>query len=191
LLWWGEITAADDFYQTQVGVNSTMNAAEVIKLFQLEPLAVEGGFFKLTYRSSFIAEGASRVCCSSIYFALTAESPINFFHKLQSDIVHYFIRGCPIKYTVISPTGNCTTTVLGHSLKAGHQQHCIVLRNHWKMAELLQNSEEQDFGLISETVCPGFEYEDRTMATLEDIQKIRSADWNSLAHGITASSSSS
>ena len=166
-----------------------MDATEIIKLFQLEPLPKEGGFFKLIYRSNCTTEGASRVCCSSIYFALTNESPINYFHKLQSDIVHYFIRGCPIKYTVISPAGDRSTTVLGQDLKAGHQHHLIVPSSHWKMAELLPGSEEQDFGLICEAVCPGFEYEDRSMATPEDIQNVRPADWERLTHGIFSASS--
>ena len=166
-----------------------MNAAEIIEFHRLEAHDW-GGYFKLIYRSNLNAEGDSRVCCSSIYFALTNDSPINHFFKQKSDVVHYFIRGCPIKYTVISPAGELSTTILGQDWKVGHQQHFIVPGNHWKMAELLPGSEEKDFGLICETLCPGFEYKDVSMATQEDIQKLRPADWKCLVRGIFSSSSS-
>ncbi len=162
--------------------------AELISKLDLKPLQLEGGFFKVIYisnRSTDIGEQISRNVCSSIYYALTEESPFNFFHKVQSDIVHYFLRGSPIKYTVVSPEGECTTTVLGPNLQQGHLFHLVVPKDHWKLGELQLDSGGQDFGLICEAVCPGFDYDDRTMATLEDLKAFCPNNWQHLSHGIS------
>ena len=92
-----------------------------------------------------------------------------------------------MKYTIISPEGNCSTTVLGPDLQAGHQLHLVVPGSHWKMVELLC-SESGDYGLICEAVSPGFEYDDRTMATHDDLKELCPETWQLLVHGICAPS---
>lgn len=165
----------------------------IIKELKLEPVPNGGGFIRVIYRSGLETtidtgnERVTRVLCSSIYFAMTADDPVSYLRRLRSDSIHYFIRGCPMKFTIISPDGNCSTAVLGPDLQAGHQLYIIVPGLHWKMAELL-HSVPDDYGLISEVVNPGYECEDNTMATLDDLKKLCPENWQSLAHGICTES---
>lgn len=76
-------------------------------------------------------------------------------------------------------------TVLGSDIKAGHCGYLIVPGGHWKMSELLSVG-GQDYGLISEVVCPGFEYEDRTMATLDDLKALCPDRWQHWTRGINS-----
>ncbi|HHP7229257.1 MAG TPA: cupin domain-containing protein, partial [Xenococcaceae cyanobacterium] len=61
---------------------------------------IEGGYFKETYRSGYIVPtdrvGKARNILTSIYYLLTDERPIDYFHKNQSDIIHYFHCGSPV-----------------------------------------------------------------------------------------------
>lgn len=136
----------------------------IIHSLKLTP-HIEGGYFRRTYESEHSA-GNHKRAMSSIYYLLTNDSPIGFLHQNKSDIIHYFHAGSAIKYTLISPDGEITTHVLGPDLAQGHQFQLVVKGGHWKASQLLEGS----FGLISESVCPGFEYTDMTIASRRQMQ---------------------
>lgn len=163
----------------------------MIQELQLSPLTAEGGYFKVLYRSpkeTKIGDGSSssRVLASSIFFALSGENHVNYLHKNHSDILHFFLKGSPIKYVIITPDGQCSTTILGQDIQAGQKLHLAVPGGNWLAAELLYSngSVSPDYGLISEVVCPGFEDEDRSMATLDDLKMLLPQDWQKLKHFI-------
>jgi len=70
-----------------------ITASNLVAALDLEP-HVEGGFFRRTYqadhRDMLETEGGQRFLMTSIYYLLTAESPVGQFHFNQSDILHYF-----------------------------------------------------------------------------------------------------
>lgn len=81
-----------------------------------------GGFFKETYRSGTapgasrgltdadgdlmptVREPSERNVCTSIYYMLTREAPIGFWHKNESTIVHYWQAGNALTYLLIDPS---------------------------------------------------------------------------------------
>lgn len=135
----------------------------LIKQLNLLP-HIEGGYFVRTYQSDF--QKNSRAFMSSIYYMLTDDSPIGYFHMNKSDIMHYFHMGSPITYFTISPTGKLETFTLGHDISAGHVLQKLVKGNYWK-ASVLKSGE---FGLLSEAVSPGFEYSDMRIADPEELK---------------------
>lgn len=154
-----------------------MNSKElIIRSLALEP-HIEGGYFRRTYESNHVT-GSNQRAMSSIYYLLTNDSPIGFFHQNQSDIVHFFHSGSPIEYTLISPTGELTTQLLGPDLAQGHQFQLVVKGGYWKASRLLKGS----FGLISESVCPGFEYTDMEIASKSQMQTLCPDLVNKLEH---------
>lgn len=80
-----------------------------------------GGFFKETYRSGTTPgasrgltdadgdlmptarEPSERNVCTSIYYMLTREAPIGFWHQNKSHIVHYWQSGAALTYLLIDP----------------------------------------------------------------------------------------
>ncbi|MEM1113219.1 MAG: cupin domain-containing protein [Pseudomonadota bacterium] len=131
----------------------------VIRTLALEP-HVEGGYFKRTFqadhRSKVDSGDGPRFTMTSIFYLLTEESPIGHWHLNRSDIIHYFHLGAPVHYSMIHPDGRLERAVLGPDLEAGQQLQLVVRGGVWKASHLPTG----DYGLISEAVAPGFEYED-------------------------------
>ena len=142
----------------------SLTAAELVEHLGLDG-HVEGGFFRRTYASDYTLlteDDRERLTLSSIFYLLAAESPIGHFHLNQSDIVHYFHLGDPITYYLLHPTGELETTVMGSDVRRGQVLQLTVPGGVWKASEIPSNG-SHGFGLISEAVTPGFEYDDMTL----------------------------
>lgn len=140
-----------------------MNKEEIIQQLNLVE-HIEGGYFAEIYRSheqiATPRDGNLRNLCTSIYYLLTADRPIDYLHKNKSDIIHYFHGGDPITYIVIYPEGEVKTQKLGFNLKAGEKPQLLVEGGCWKTAFL----EKGEYGLLGEAVAPGFDYRDLEIA---------------------------
>lgn len=148
---------------------------ELIKQLNLS-YHIEGGYFIRTYQSELQVN--SRAFMSSIYYMLTDDRPVGYFHMNKSDIMHYFHLGSPITYFTISPTGELETFTLGHDLSAGHVLQKLVKGGYWKASVL----EQGEFGLLSEAVSPGFEYSDMTIAEAEELKLQFPSIWKKISH---------
>lgn len=91
-----------------------------------------------------------------IYYLLTHDSAINHWILNKSDIMHFHLQGGPIKYLLLYPDGRLEEHTLGQDIARGEVMQLMVPAATWKACFLL----EGDYGLISESVAPGFEYED-------------------------------
>ena len=80
------------------------------------------------------------------------------WHLNASDIMHYYHLGDPIEYFLIDKNGHLEHITMGTDYAHGQNIQMCVPGGVWKAAKL--NHINQGFGLISEAVTPGFEYED-------------------------------
>lgn len=121
---------------------------------------VEGGYFKRTFQADHRAKidqgDGPRFTMTSIFYLLTADSPVGHWHLNRSDIIHYYHLGAPLHYYMIQPDGALQTAILGPDLAAGQQLQLTVKGGTWKASHLPAG----DYGLVSEAVAPGFEYQD-------------------------------
>ena len=160
-------------------VSNTMNKQQLIKKLSLEP-HIEGGYFSRTYRSELTTSVPSdtkpRFLLSSIYYMLTDDRPIGLLHKNKSDIIHYFQGGSPLTYIIITPDGTLEKSLLGADLDKGQQLQLIVRGGCWKATELAIG----EFGLVSEAVSPGFEYEDMELAEGSVIKELFPHLWDQI-----------
>lgn len=128
---------------------------------------VEGGYYRQTFKADnnlkITTDNGERVTITSIYYLLTADSPIGHFHKNTSDIMHYFHAGDPISYFLIFPDGRIETKVLGPDVLSGQEYQFVVEGGVWKASELPTNS-IFGYGLLGEAVAPGFEFQDMQLA---------------------------
>ncbi len=146
-----------------------MNKEEIIRQLGLVE-HVEGGYFAETYRSNINVDtkrtGKDRSILTSIYYMLTSDRSIDHFHRNQSDILHYFQGGSAITYFVLSPSGELSKTKLGLNFNQGETGQLLVPGGYWKAAVL----EQGEFGLLGESVAPGFDYRDMDLATADYFQ---------------------
>ena len=157
-----------------------MNQDDIIKHLSLVE-HVEGGYFSETYRSPVNIpterEESDRSILTSIYYLLTSDRPIDRWHKNKSDILHYFQAGDPISYLMLSPAGELTKATLGLNFAAGEVAQLVVPGGYWKAAVLKTG----DFGLLGESVAPGFDYRDMKLGTAEYFQSTFPQLWQELA----------
>ncbi len=149
-----------------------MQSLDVINALALEP-HIEGGYFHRSYTSAHKLEtkAGQRDSLSCIYYLLDQASAVGHWHQNQSDILHFHQGGNAIRYSLIDLTGNLSQVILGPDLLAGQQLQLVVPSGYWKASELIIKSEQQDnWGLISEVVTPGFDYQDMKLATRQQMQ---------------------
>ncbi len=145
-----------------------INATDVIAALKLETHPKEGGYFRRTYTAEKTLAGSNQHVASSIFYMLTSEHPIGKLHRNRSDIIHSFHSGNPIEYTLVSPTGELETVVLGNNLLKGEQPQLVVPGGYWKGTRLLDG--ENDYGLLSEVVVPEFLFEENEIANFEIVK---------------------
>jgi predicted cupin superfamily sugar epimerase len=80
--------------------------------------------------------------------------------------MHIFHTGSPLTYLIVHPNGQLQRVRLGNNPAAGEQLQLLVKGGCWKTSVL----EAGEFGLISEAVSPGFEYEDMALITKPELQ---------------------
>ncbi len=148
-----------------------INKHQLIHSLQLQP-HVEGGYFRRTYQSdhrpALPTESGERLRLTSILYLLTDDARVGHWHLNRSDILHFFHRGEAITYYLIDDTsGELSRHILGPDPTAGHQLQLAVPGGTWKASHLPLG----EYGLISEAVCPGFEFADMTLGQRAELQQ--------------------
>ena len=150
-----------------------MTADEVKQLLQLQPLTIEGGFFRETYRSrwslsaEYLPEGVRgpRSIGTAIYYMITPEtfSPL---HRLPGTEIFHFYLGDPAIMLQLLPDGTSQTITLGNDLAAGQQPQVVVRGGIWQGCKLAPGG---NFALMGTTMSPGFDYADYENADREQL----------------------
>ncbi len=145
---------------------------QVIQLLGLEPLIPEGGYFKRTYQSKFDLQfkGEVRPSMSAIYYLVTPES-FSALHQLTTDEIYHFYAGDPLELHMIAPSGEYRVQVLGMDLASGQVPQVVVPSGYWQCSKQKHNS--IGYSLVGTTVSPGFDFADFTLASHEDLLKMK------------------
>lgn len=140
---------------------SPLTVEQLRALLSLQPLAMEGGYFAETYRSSEAIPAAalpsryrgSKSFGTAIYFLLTPDT-FSVLHRLPTDEIYHFYLGDPVEMLQLRPDGSGTVVVLGHDLVAGMRPQLTVPKATWQGARLRPGGA---FALMGTTMAPGFD----------------------------------
>ena len=126
-----------------------MDAADVIARFGLEPLPVEGGWFRQIWRSP--PDAAEPIGTAII--ALVTPDPAGFsqFHRLRTDELWHFYAGDPLELVLLEPGGRSAHVTLGADFDAGHRPMHVVPAGTWMAARTTGA-----WSLFGNTMAPGF-----------------------------------
>ena len=133
-----------------------LTADDVIRLLELQPHPVEGGYFRETYRSPH---------SSAIYFLLKP-GHVSELHVLPGDEVYHFYLGSPIRMLQLWPDGSGKELLIGPDLAAGEVVQLVVPAGVWQGSRLVG---EEGFALVGCTMAPGFEYTGYRSATRAEL----------------------
>ncbi len=153
-------------------------AEEIIRLLDLQPHPVEGGFFRETYRShsSMTAHGGERSVSTAIYYLLKP-GHVSELHVLPGDEVFHFYLGESVRMLQLSPDGRGREVILGSQIEAGEVPQLVVPGGVWQGTKLVGNT---GFALLGCTVAPGFDYVDYHSASRAEL----TAKWHAFADRI-------
>ena len=130
-------------------INSTLEAAEVIKLLDLQPHP-EGGHFRQTFLDLNPKE--SRKYSTAIYYLLR-ENEISHWHRIDATEIWHWYAGAPLAISITDDNNNVRELVLSPNLNDGHRPQQIVPRWVWQSAKSLGA-----WTLTGCTVAPAFEF---------------------------------
>lgn len=136
-----------------------LTADDVIRLLDLQPHPIEGGYFRETYRSraTLSAYGSERSVGTAIYYLLTPRT-VSEMHRLPGDELFHFYLGDPVRMLQLHPDGNAQTLTLGHDLAAAQVPQLVVPGNVWQGSYLLNGT--HGYALLGAAMAPGFDYAD-------------------------------
>ena len=155
------------------GKGMELDAGEIIKLLRLEPLAMEGGFYRETYRSSGkIPRSAlpsvyrsDKSMGTAIYYLVTPDT-FSALHRLPGDEIFHFYLGDPVIMLQLFPEGGGKKVVLGNDIARGQNLQYTAPGGVWQGLFLMEGGR---YGLLGTTMVPGFDYEDFELGDREQL----------------------
>jgi len=143
-----------------------LTADQIIELLKLQPLPVEGGHFRQTYRSDLTLPGNAlparygrqKPLCTAIYYLLTTD-PDSFsaVHRLPTDEIYHFYLGDPVEMLLLYPDGESALIRLGPDLREGQHVQFVVPAGVWQGSRLVPGG---SFALMGTTMAPGYDDDD-------------------------------
>jgi len=143
-----------------------VTAKQLIEHLKLEPLPIEGGYFRQTYRSDeTLARSAlparypsERVFGTAIYYLLSDEPDcFSALHRLPTEEIYHFYLGDPVELLLLHPDGPSQRVVLGPEIFGGQQVQFVVPRGVWQGSRLIPGGR---WALLGTTMAPGYDASD-------------------------------
>jgi predicted cupin superfamily sugar epimerase len=139
-----------------------MTSREIVEWLRLEPLPVEGGYYRETWRADDNVEasalparyGSARPLGTAIYYLLT-DDPDSFsaLHRLPTDEIYHFYLGDPVQQLLLHADGRHEVVTLGTAIGRGQRLQSVVPRGVWQGARVGPGG---SFALLGTTMAPGF-----------------------------------
>ncbi len=135
----------------------TPEAASLIERLGLQPLDVEGGFFRQTWRSPMVLPSGKPI--GTCIYVLQTNDPDCFsaMHRLPTDEIWHFYRGDPLALLLLHPNGSSSEPVLGPDVAAGQHVQLVVPAGTWMGGRVLAGGSHS---LLGCTMAPGFTEDD-------------------------------
>ena len=143
----------------------------LIRHFRLEPLPIEGGYFRQTWSSDDLVSipgyDAPRPAGTAIYYLLTSE-PDSFsaLHRLATGEMYHFYLGDPVEMLLLAEGDRGRRIILGPDLFGGQHVQYVVPRSVWQGSRLLPGGR---FALLGTTMAPGFDARDFTLGRRQEL----------------------
>jgi predicted cupin superfamily sugar epimerase len=145
---------------------SMPTAEELIEFLGLEPLEIEGGWYRQTYISAETISAdhlperysVDKPFSTQIYFLLRSKhDSFSAMHRLPTDEVYHFYLGDPVEMLLLASGGTSEVIILGGDLFGGQYVQHTVPAGVWQGSRLVSGGE---WALMGTTMAPGFTLED-------------------------------
>ncbi|CAO3610559.1 unnamed protein product [Cunninghamella blakesleeana] len=152
-------------------VEIKVTANYLINKLHLEPHS-EGGSYSEVYRDKLKIKKEGLPPNEFNDDRSCSTNKVSSFHTLKSDELWHFYEGnTSITIYEITLNGDLKIHQLGKDLENGESYVCSIEKHSWFAAELNEKTDDS-FVLIGCTVAPGFEYQDYTLGTFDDLKNV-------------------
>ncbi len=153
-----------------------LTAGDVIRHFDLRPLPVEGGFYRVTYTGDLQLPASvlppsicsARPAKSVIYYLLTADTKSRL-HRLEIDEMWHFYLGDQVDLFVFVPEDGYTKIELGHDVLDGQSVQTVISARSWFGARLRSGG---SWALMACSLAPAYSDEDFSLPDDEDFASL-------------------
>jgi predicted cupin superfamily sugar epimerase len=142
-----------------------LTADDLIAALHLQPLPLEGGFYRETYRSRDRIPPGTKAVSTAIYYLLTSET-FSAVHRLPTDEIFHFYLGSPVQMLQLWPDGQGQVITLGPDVLAGQTPQVVVPRGVWQGSFLVPGG---TYALLGTTMAPGFDFTDYEAGNREQL----------------------
>ena len=148
---------------------------KIIEELKLEPLPIEGGYFRQTYkREEFLIPEQLPIRYKQnhsfgtvIYYMLEKNRfPVSMLHKLKTDEIYHFYLGDPVTIFLLFPELSSQHITMGSDILGGQKVQVLVPKDTWQAVIL---KPESNFALMGTSMAPGYKDEDITFALREEL----------------------
>jgi uncharacterized protein len=144
-----------------------LTSNQIKTMLHLEPLPVEGGFFRRTYTSPGAVDlsRGMRAHSTAIYYLLEPGT-FSEMHAIDSDETFHFYLGDPVEMLQLYPDGRSAVFTLGPDLAAGQHVQLVVPAGVWQGTRLIGDGK---VALMGCTVTPGYDSADYHNASYAEL----------------------
>ena len=151
---------------------------KLIDFFGFEPLKVEGGVFKQTYKSPeklplpALPAGYNEphpMGTAILYFYTSQPDSFSAVHKLPTEEIYHYYLGDPVEMLLLYPGGTSQRIILGSDVLHGQKVQFVVPRGVWQSSHLLPGGA---YALAGTTMAPGFENIDYQGGAREELIRL-------------------
>jgi uncharacterized protein len=129
-------------------------AQQIITKLQLQPLHMEGGYFRRTHTvRDYSREGQTIRETSVIYFLLNPDT-YSKIHRLPTSEIYHFYLGDPVELLLLENNGDAKVIQFGNQVLNNEQPQVVVPKSCWQGSRLKSGGQ---FALIGTTMTPAFE----------------------------------
>ena len=133
-----------------------MTAEDIIRKLNLEPLPLEGGYFRRSYHSEH---------SSAIYYLMVPGSE-SFFHRLSRDEIWHYYAGDPAEQIQLHPDGGFSFHRIGPDMDSGESFQLLSPADSWQATRLAEGGR---WGLFGTTMSPPYEDDDYLHGDIEEL----------------------